>query len=234
MLRFSIMTFEYRVAPKLHTLAHDTRHRERHNVYLDGFPARESVRVVAMIYEDSGVKARPHKSAVRAHQVDRVYAFWVVLEGGTWTSPLTVSSPEGRAAIALYSEEEEARMFGYSGRKGAKGCVRVTSTGGVLSLLYGPWFVARHVALDPFPEILGSRRLLEPLTLDRERFARSFAGGAGAELIRPDAAHGDLTREGHRPRRDPDALLLVANELGEQCRNRSDAHFGPRHPTWQT
>ena len=182
MLPFSIMTFEYRDAPKLHTLAHDTRPRERHNVYLDGFPARESVRVVAMIYEDSGVKAHSHKCDVRAHQVDRVCAFWVVLEGGTWTSPLTVSSPEDRAAIALFSGEEEAKMFCHFGRKGAKGCVRVTSAGGVLSLLYGPWSVTRHVALDPFPEVLGSRRLLEPLTLDWERFARGFAGGAGYEL----------------------------------------------------
>jgi hypothetical protein len=133
-----------------------------------------------MIYEDSGVKAHSHKCDVRAHQVDRVCAFWVVLEGGTWTSPLTVCSPEGRAAIALFSGEEEAKMFCHFGKKRAKGSVRVTSAGGVLSLLYGPWSVARHVALDPFPEVLGSRRLLEPLTLDRERFARSFAGGAGS------------------------------------------------------
>ncbi len=136
-----------------------------------------------MIYEDSGVEARPHKCDVRTHQVDRVYAFWIVLEGGTWTSPLTVSSPEGRAAIALFSGEEEARMFCHFGQKGAKGSVRATTAGGVLSLLYGPWSVVRHVALDPFPEVLGSRRLLGPLTFDRERFARSFAGGAGSELV---------------------------------------------------
>ena len=35
------------------------------------------------------------------------------------------------------------------------------------------------VALDPFPEVLGSRRLLGLPTLDRERFARRFARGAG-------------------------------------------------------
>jgi hypothetical protein len=36
--------------------------------------------------------------------------------------------------------------------------------------------VARHVALDPLPEILGGG-LLGLLTLGREHFARSFAGG---------------------------------------------------------
>jgi hypothetical protein len=137
---------------------------------------------MAMIYEDSGVKARSHKSDVRARQVDRVYAFWVVLEGGTWTSPLTVSSLEGREAIALFSGEEEAMMFCHFSRRGAKGSVRVTSAGGVLSLLYGPWSVARHVALDPFPKVLRGG-LLGLLTLDRERFAKSFAGGAGSELM---------------------------------------------------
>jgi hypothetical protein len=136
-----------------------------------------------MIYEDSGVKGSPHKSDVRAHQVDGVYAFWVVLEGGIWTSALTVSSPEGREALALFSAEEEARMFCHFDKRGAKGSVRVTSAGGVLSLLYGPWSVARHVALDPFPEILGSRGLLGPLTLYRKRFVRTFARGAGTELV---------------------------------------------------
>ena len=143
------------------------------------------MRVIAMINDDSGVKARPHNNVARAHRVDRVYAFWVVLKGSHWTLPFTVSLPDGREAIALFSGEEEARMFCqfcHFGKKGAKVSVRVTSAGGVLSLLYGPWSVARHVALDPFPEVLGSRRLLGPLTLDRERFVRRFAGGAGYEL----------------------------------------------------
>jgi hypothetical protein len=130
---------------------------------------------MAMIYDDSSVNARPHKYDVRAHRVDRVYAFWVVLEGGTWTLPFTVSCPQGREAIALFSGEEEARMFCHFSKQGAKGSIRETTAGEVLSLLYGPWSVAGHVALDPFPEVLGST-LLGLLMLSRERFARSFAG----------------------------------------------------------
>lgn len=45
----------------------------------------------------------------------------------------------------------------------------------VLSLLYCPPTAAGHVALDPLPEVLGSG-LLGLVTLDKGRFAGSFAG----------------------------------------------------------
>jgi hypothetical protein len=136
---------------------------------------------MAMIYDDSGVKARPHDNGVLARRVDRVYAFWVVLEGGTWTLPFTVSLPEGREAIALFSGEEEARMFRHFSKEGSNSSILETTAGEVLSLLYGPWSVAKHVAIDPLPEVFGDRHL-ELLTLSREHFARSFAG-AGFELM---------------------------------------------------
>ena len=59
--------------------------------------------------------------------------------------------------------------------------IRQTTAGEVLSLLYCPWCAPKHVALDPFPEILGDR-LLGLLTLDRARFARRFAG-LGSEPV---------------------------------------------------
>jgi len=97
-----------------------------------------------------------------------------VLEGGTWTAPFTVSLPSGKEAMALFSGEEEARIFCHSCEVGSSLNIRQTTAGEVLSLLYSPW-LAKHVALDPFPEILGDR-LLGLLTLDRARFARRFAG----------------------------------------------------------
>jgi hypothetical protein len=136
---------------------------------------------MAMIYDDSSVKARPHNNVARAYRVDRVYAFWVVLEGGAWTLPFTVSLPDGTEAIALFSGEEEAKMFRHFSKEGANSSILETTAGEVLSLLYGPWSVAGYLALDPFPEVLSSR-LSGPLTLSRERFARSFAG-ADFELV---------------------------------------------------
>jgi hypothetical protein len=132
---------------------------------------------MAIIYDNSGVKARPHNIVARAHRIDRVYAFWVVLEGGAWTLPFTVSLPDGREAIALFTSEEEARMFRHFSKEGANSIILETSSSEVLSLLYGPWSVAKQVALDPIPEVF-DRRYLKLLTLSRERFARSFAGAS--------------------------------------------------------
>jgi len=94
-------------------------------------------------------------------------------------------------AIALFSGEEEAKMFCHFCEKEASAKIRQTTAGEVLSLLYCPWCAAKHVALDPFPEILGSRLLLGLLTLDRVDFALRFAG-LGSEPVarRPLSAPG--------------------------------------------
>jgi hypothetical protein len=109
----------------------------------------------------------------------------VVLEGDARRLPLTVFLPDGKEAIALFSGEEEARMFCHFREEEASANIRVTTAGEVLSLMYCPWCAAKHVALDPFPEILG-KRLLELLTLDREGFARRFAG-VDSEPVTPRA-----------------------------------------------
>jgi hypothetical protein len=109
----------------------------------------------------------------------------VVLEGDARRLPLTVFLPDGKEAIALFSGEEEARMFCHFREEEASANIRVTTAGEVLSLMYCPWCAAKHVALDPFPEILG-KRLLELLTLDREDFARRFAG-VDSEPVAPRA-----------------------------------------------
>jgi hypothetical protein len=93
---------------------------------------------MAMINDDYGVKARPHNNVARGHRVNRVYAFWVVLEGSTWTLPFTVSLPDGREAIALFSGEEEAMMFRHFSKEGAKSSILETSAGEVLSFCTDP------------------------------------------------------------------------------------------------
>jgi hypothetical protein len=110
----------------------------------------------------------------REVSASRVGTFWIVLEGSGPPLPLEVALPCGREALALFSGEDEAEMF-CSLREGADPHLRETSVGEIISLLYCPLTAARHVALDPLPGILGSR-LLGLITLDRERFARSFAG----------------------------------------------------------
>ena len=96
---------------------------------------------------------------------------------------------DGTEALALFSGEEEARMYCHFCEKGASANIRQTTTGEVISLLYCPWCAAKHVALDPFPEILGGR-LLELLTLSREDFALRFAGlGSEPVACAPHGTH---------------------------------------------
>jgi hypothetical protein len=126
--------------------------------------------------------AAPHKHGMRARRTSTVHAFWMVLEGSPQALPLTVFLSDGTTeALALFSGEEEARIFCHFCEKGASANIRQTTAGEVISLLYCPWCAAKHVALDPFPEILGGR-LLELLTLDREDFALRFAG-LGSEPV---------------------------------------------------
>ena len=121
--------------------------------------------------------AAPHNHGVRARRTSTVHAFWMALEGSPQALPLTVFLSDGTTeAMALFSGEEEARMFCHFCEEGASANIRQTTAGEVISLLYCPWCAAKHVALDSFPEILGSQLLLELLTLDREDFARRFAG----------------------------------------------------------
>jgi hypothetical protein len=140
------------------------------------------------------ISAAPQKHGVRARRTSTVHAFWMVLEGSPQALPLTVFLSDGTTeAMALFSGEEEARMFCHFCERAASTNIRQTTTGEVLSLLYCPWCAAKHVALDPFPEILGGRLLLGLLTLDRAEFARRFAG------LGPDPV-ARLRRRTHRVR----------------------------------
>jgi hypothetical protein len=106
-----------------------------------------------------------------------------VIEAGDPVSPSAVALPDGREAMAVFSSEDEARMFCCVGRDGANTNVRETSTSEVLLLLSGSPPKVKHVILDPIPEIFGGK-LSELPTLDGERFARSFAGPGSDAIVR--------------------------------------------------
>ena len=110
----------------------------------------------------------------------------MLLGGGTPANPFIVFLPDGREAMALFSGEEEARMFCHLGKGGKDWHVREASTSEVVSLLSCPW-CANHVVLDPLPEVLGGRLsgLLELLAIDGRSFARRFAGYASEAVVEP-------------------------------------------------
>jgi hypothetical protein len=102
-------------------------------------------------------------------------AFWIVLDEDCSTLTLDVTPPGSGTALAVFSSQEEARMFCYLKDVSLPPRVAETSAGEIVSLLYCQRPAAEYVTLDPPPQMLRSR-LLSLLMLDRDRFARSFAG----------------------------------------------------------
>jgi hypothetical protein len=113
-------------------------------------PLKRCAHVMDLIY-GGRVSAAPHNHGVCARQTSTVNAFWMVLEGSPQALPLTVFLSDGTEAMALFSVEEEARMFCHFCQEGASANIRQTTAGEVISLLYCPWCAAKHVAFDPFP-----------------------------------------------------------------------------------
>ena len=113
--------------------------------------------------------------------------FWAVFAGERWlTRPLTLGLEGGKEALAVFSHQEEAKMFLRSLGLAGEGChVRQTSAGEVVSLLYGPCCGAKTVVLDPLPQMLADG-FLGLVTLDRQRFV-GWATGRERGPMLPDA-----------------------------------------------
>jgi hypothetical protein len=80
-------------------------------------PLKRCVDVMELTY-GGRVSAAPHNHGVRARRTSKVYAFWMVLESSPQALPLTVFLSDGTTeAMALFSGEEEARMFCHFSQK---------------------------------------------------------------------------------------------------------------------
>lgn len=86
----------------------------RHDWWQEEYPpTKRCVDAMDSTYGSRRDAVAPHKKrGARARRTtSTVHAFWVVLEGDARRLPLTVFLPDGKEAIALFSGEEEARMF---------------------------------------------------------------------------------------------------------------------------
>ncbi len=96
---------------------------------------------------------------------------------------LTVRLDGGGEALAIFSFEEEAKMF-LDLRLAASEegwCVRQTSVGEVVSVLCGPCSDAKKVVLDPVPEV-GRKELVGLLNMHRNDFLRFLLGEEPSNL----------------------------------------------------
>ena len=121
------------------------------------------------------------------HAASPPSVFWVVFaDECRLTRPLTLGLEGGKEALAVFSHQEEADMLlRWFGAAGEGWRVRQTSTGEVVSLLYGPCCGANTVALDPLPEMLADG-FLSSVALKRGRFVRWVTSREWAPLL-PDA-----------------------------------------------
>lgn len=116
----------------------------------------------------------------------RPTAYWLIAKREIgWAEVLTIEVG-GEETLAVFSFEEEARLFLLFEGLGANWRVRKTAAGMVRTLL-GPRARARRVVLDPLPEILDEETNLL-VSLGREEFARRLyaersAGSSGRRCL---------------------------------------------------
>ncbi len=118
-------------------------------------------------------------------------SYWLVVrhESGLMDALTRVIGPE--RALVVFGFEDEAQMFFMSASLGDGWCVRESSAGELISMLFGPCAYVDGVLLDPPPEVCSSPM---PRTIGRRRFvdfladrqmlwlsARANAGGGGSQ-----------------------------------------------------
>lgn len=95
---------------------------------------------------------------------------------------LAIELVNGEKALALFSFEEEAELFFHCELSETNWQVRGTTTGELVSVLYGPCAGIRKVALDPLPRKVceGTNGLL---SWGRDDFVRALVSERGAPRI---------------------------------------------------
>ncbi len=110
--------------------------------------------------------------------------YWLITKhAASQIDVLTVRVDSSGEALAIFSFEEEARMFlDFRLAASEEGwCVRQTSVGEVVSILYGPCSDAKKVVLDPVPEV-GRKELVGLLNMHRNDFLRLLLGDEPSNL----------------------------------------------------
>ena len=88
---------------------------------------------------------------------------------------LTINLCGDKEALPVFSFKEEAEMFLRFAEVDKGWLVRETTTGELISVLYGPCAGVERVALDPPPEIF-PEAMTYLVSLRRERFVRVLMG----------------------------------------------------------
>ena len=115
--------------------------------------------------------------------------FWLIAEYRTGRiEVLRTTLASGEEALAVFSFEEEARMFLEFGAPDGGWRVRVTPAGELISVLSGPCLGVGWVALDPLPGPF-FEALTDLASMGRDAFMVSRLGVQPLPVVRVREAH---------------------------------------------
>jgi hypothetical protein len=103
------------------------------------------------------------------------------------TQALTVDLDGQEEALAVFSFEEEAKMFLWFGAPTGWHKRKVTA-GELLWMLSGPCAAIEFVALDPLPELV-QRRMIGLVNLSRKRFVAGLIDKVASSATRPGSEY---------------------------------------------
>jgi hypothetical protein len=130
-----------------------------------------------MIEESLARVVLARRAAARGSRMHK--RWWLIAKNGnSRVELLTTDHGEGDCGetLVIFGHEEEAEIFLYLGGYGDDGWrVRESSSGEIVSVLYGPCSGAEGVALDPLPVMMDDRTL-RLVWLGRERFLDHLLG----------------------------------------------------------
>lgn len=153
---------------------------------------------VPLLSEDGGPDP-----GVRSRASGRL--LWVITQHeNSRMGVLTIEPGGDREALAVFGFEEEAEAFLWLGTQGAGWRARRTTTGEIISLLYGPCASAKRVALDPLP-VVGGGMVMD--LAGWERFARRLMGEPPSGYQGLRATTGSETRDGADAVAIPDYVM---------------------------
>lgn len=112
--------------------------------------------------------------------------YWtIVRDGSSRVDVFTVDPDERGEALAVFGFEEEAELFLCLAEMGAGWLAHETTSGELVSMLYGPCAGVERVVLDPLPCRISGNTGMHPLCVRSTDFASTMVdmGGARAGAI---------------------------------------------------
>jgi hypothetical protein len=121
--------------------------------------------------------------------------YWLIVAPGTGgPETLTVETFPGERALALFSFEEEARLFLFAQESTEGWVARKFAASELVSVLLA--YRPARIALDPLPENLGGKMVGGLLSVSRERFLRSLVRKSDPTVAHPCLIEGQEVKGG--------------------------------------